>query len=236
MIPCAVNNGQVPADASAPPTVGEAMPDPPRAYHHGRLAEALVDAATEMARVGGPDAVILREAARRVGVSPTAAYRHFDGQTALLAEVKYRALAVLAERLAAARDAVPQVSPALEFARHRLVACGQAYVEFALTEKGLFECFSLGLPIGPAGTTKWSVDDIAETSAFSVLTGLMDELAAAGGVDPSRRPAVDFAAWAAVHGLAVLCLDGILAKLPGLGETTLIDAVADVLFYGLLPR
>jgi AcrR family transcriptional regulator len=39
-----------------------------RPYHHGNLAEALVDAALEMAAEGGPDAVVLREVARRVGV------------------------------------------------------------------------------------------------------------------------------------------------------------------------
>ena len=45
-------------------------------YHHGDLANALTLAATDLAREGGPEAVVLRQAARQVGVSATAAYRH----------------------------------------------------------------------------------------------------------------------------------------------------------------
>ena len=57
----------------------------PRAYHHGDLRRALVEAATELAASGGADGVVLREAARRVGVSPSAAYRHFPNREGLLA-------------------------------------------------------------------------------------------------------------------------------------------------------
>jgi len=42
-------------------------------YHHGDLPNALADAATDLARGGGPEAVVLREAARRAGVSAAAA-------------------------------------------------------------------------------------------------------------------------------------------------------------------
>src|SRR5439155_20803437 len=61
-----------------------------RAYHHGDLANALTNAATELARHGGPEAVVLREAARQVGVSATAAYRHFASHGDLVHEVKER--------------------------------------------------------------------------------------------------------------------------------------------------
>ena len=68
-------------------------------YHHGNLAAALVDAALEMAAEGGPQAVVLREVARRVGVSATAAYRHFAGQADLTEAVKHAALDRLAEHM-----------------------------------------------------------------------------------------------------------------------------------------
>jgi AcrR family transcriptional regulator len=57
-------------------------------YHHGDLPNALADAATNLARSGGPEAVVLREAARQVGVSAAAAYRHYVGHGELLAAVK----------------------------------------------------------------------------------------------------------------------------------------------------
>jgi AcrR family transcriptional regulator len=56
-------------------------------YRHGDLHHALIAAGTELARVGGPDAVVLREATRRVGVAPNAAYRHFADRRALLEAV-----------------------------------------------------------------------------------------------------------------------------------------------------
>jgi len=40
-------------------------------YRHGDLRRALLEAGIELARIGGPDAVVLREATRRAGVVPT---------------------------------------------------------------------------------------------------------------------------------------------------------------------
>lgn len=54
-------------------------------YHHGNLREALLEASLEITREGGADALSLRDATRRAGVSPNAAYRHFADRDALLA-------------------------------------------------------------------------------------------------------------------------------------------------------
>src|SRR5438477_6156040 len=78
-----------------------------RAYHHGDLANALTSAATELARHGGPEAVVLREAARQVGVSATAAYRHFAGHGQLIHEVKERCQASLTEHMCAELATLP---------------------------------------------------------------------------------------------------------------------------------
>ncbi len=51
-----------------------------KTFRHGDLRNALLTAGLEMARMGGPNAVILREATRQAGVSPNAAYRHFASQ------------------------------------------------------------------------------------------------------------------------------------------------------------
>src|SRR5258708_6483779 len=69
-------------------------------YRHGDLRRALIDAGIELARAGGPDAVVLREATRRVGVVPNAAYRHFASRQALLMAVPAAALSALAGALA----------------------------------------------------------------------------------------------------------------------------------------
>jgi AcrR family transcriptional regulator len=76
-------------------------------YHHGDLRHALLTAGIELAREGGPDAVVLREATRRVGVSPNAAYRHFADREALLADVCDAAQATLAAAIDEKFAAVP---------------------------------------------------------------------------------------------------------------------------------
>src|SRR3954469_20406471 len=106
-------------------------------YHHGNLRPALVDTAVQLARSTGPDGVVLREVARRAGVSHNAAYRHFEDRAALLAEVADRAMAELEKAMRARADAVAATEPA-ERAVHRLGETGRAYVDFAITEPGLF--------------------------------------------------------------------------------------------------
>jgi hypothetical protein len=71
-------------------------------YHHGNLHQALVEAGTELAREGGPSANVLREAARRVGVSPNAAYRPFNALPELVEAVALEPLPALARSMEAA--------------------------------------------------------------------------------------------------------------------------------------
>src|ERR1700749_1445857 len=67
----------------------------------GAGRDGLVAAGLELARAGGPDAVVLREATRMVGVVPNAAYRHFADRDELLAAVCAAAMGELADRMAA---------------------------------------------------------------------------------------------------------------------------------------
>lgn len=115
-------------------------------YHHGNLAAALTDAATALARRGGPEAVVLRAAARDAGVSAAAAYRHFAGQRDLLGTVVRRADAALAEAVRGQLAAVPASDPA-----GRLRAFAAGYLRFALAEPGLFRtaCRQLDTPVRP---------------------------------------------------------------------------------------
>ena len=101
------------------------MPGP---YHHGGLREALIEAGVALARVGGPDAVVLREASRRVGVSHNAAYRHFSNRDELLQAIAERSRAELARLM---QQLIAEVDPgdrSLEAAKQRFRATGVAYV------------------------------------------------------------------------------------------------------------
>jgi AcrR family transcriptional regulator len=183
--------------------------DPPRRkpYHHGSLHSALVEASIALAREGGPDRVVLREAARAAGVSHSAAYRHFTDREALLAEVSRHARTELAAEM---RRRVNRAKDPLE----RLRAVGTAYVDFALTQPGLFRTAFISHPAAThpddhdrtAGTATRSTADSAEP--LDILGEVLDQAQAAGLLDPNRRPGAEIAAWSAVHGLASLLLEG----------------------------
>src|SRR3954453_20111460 len=97
--------------------------EPRATYRHGDLRAALLTAGIELAREGGPDAVVLREATRQVGVSPNAAYRHFADREALLSAVCEAAQSTLATAIDVACAAIPP-SELAEMARGRLPAVG----------------------------------------------------------------------------------------------------------------
>lgn len=177
-------------------------------YHHGNLREALVEAAVDAVREGGPEALALRELARRVGVSHNAAYRHFADREALVEVVAERALAALVatvhRRLALVVDDDP-----VRRARRRLVEIGAGYVEFALTESGLFRLLFTAYPDPPGDK------DATEASEdpYGMLNEALDELVAVGYLSAADRPGADVTCWAAVHGFAVLNVEGPLRGL-----------------------
>ena len=106
-------------------------------YVYGQNSR-LLDAGIALARSGGPDAVVLREATRRAGVAPNAAYRHFDSRQALLQAVRAAALAALARAMEAELAALPQGLPPADLARASVRAVGTGYLRFAQAETGLF--------------------------------------------------------------------------------------------------
>jgi len=206
-----------------------ASPTPARAtYRHGDLRRALLEAGIALAREGGPDAIVLREATRRVGVVPNAAYRHFSSRQALLQAVRAAALSALAVAMEAEMGDIRPDSSSAALARAKLRAVGTGYLRFALAEPGLFR-------------TAFSVPDDVETDAdpakagdsglnpFELLSAALDQMVDAGILPARRRPGAEYLAWSAVHGLSMLLLDGPLrgrepAQAEGLGQR-LIDMV-----------
>jgi AcrR family transcriptional regulator len=191
-----VVNMTIACDSGGMSLVG-ADSDPQKPYHHGSLRSALIEASIALAREGGPDRVILREAARAAGVSHSAAYRHFADREALLAEVAGFARNELAAEM---RRRVNRTKDP----RRRLRAVGTAYIDFALTEPGLFRTAFTSHP----ATSRDTEHGRATADPFEVLGQVLDEAQAAGLLDPRRRPGAEIAAWSAVHGLAGLLLDG----------------------------
>jgi len=187
-------------------------PHAPRRRPRGAVRDGLVAAGLELARTGGPDAVVLREATRMVGVVPNAAYRHFADRDELLAAVCAAAMRELADRMATGVARVRGKHGDAAAAGRRLHAIGAAYLEFAREEPGLFAT-AFAVPQQHA----YSVADAGtgpDRTPLGHLRAALDELVAAGVLDPRRREGIEYAIWSTVHGLAVLTGAGPLRAVP----------------------
>lgn len=177
-------------------------------YHHGNLRPALISAAADLARANGPDGVVLREVARKTGVSHNAAYRHFADREELLAEVAGVAMDRLEEAMVQRTAAVVGNSPRVKAFR-QLSEIGRAYVYFALAEPGLFEVAFAAEKSNPR-----LLPGPEAGGPYRVLGRALDELVATGAVSASRREGADVVCWSAVHGFAMLHLHGPLREMP----------------------
>jgi AcrR family transcriptional regulator len=198
-------------------TAGPSAAETPQAERQrrprGAVRDGLVAAGLELARTGGPDAVVLREATRMVGVVPNAAYRHFADRDELLAAVCAAAMRELAGRMAAGVARVRGPHGDAAAARRRLHAIGVAYLEFARQEPGLFAtAFALPQQHVYAAAGDGTGPD---RTPLGQLRAVLDELTDVGVLTPQRRDGIEYPIWSAVHGLAVLTGPGPLRDLPG---------------------
>jgi len=201
-------------------------------YRHGDLRRALVEAGVALARDGGPDAVVLREATRRAGVVPNAAYRHFASRDELLQAVRASALATLALAMVDELRRLPPPGDAVAFARANLRAIGAAYIGFAQKEPGLFRTAFAGVAI-VAQTPVRGGEAHANPGPFQLLGAALDLLVRAGALPPERRPGAEYLAWSAVHGLSMLVIDGPLRRLTRRDRTVVTRALLDMVEKGL---
>lgn len=181
-------------------------------YRHGDLRQALVEAGLDMAREGGPDAVVLREATRRAGVSPNAAYRHFADRRALLVAVSNTAQSSVADAMWRGYSAVDESGDPATVAKARLRGVGLGYIRFAREQPGLFRA-AIGVPDDLANSGSPAKAGENGLTSFQILSKVLDELVEAGAMPADRRPNAELFAWSAVHGLGMLVIDGPLRGL-----------------------
>jgi AcrR family transcriptional regulator len=194
-----------------------------RAYHHGALAEAMVDEALAAVREDGADHVSLRAIAQALEVSPSAAYNHFADKDALLVAVGQCGLAALDERMARALAAHPGESD--EAARARFAGLGRAYIAFAVDEPNLFR-----LVFGPICA---EADMGPESSGpYAKLVEALDDLDKRGLLLSGAREGLDVTVWGATHGIASLIIEGYLPREAGDALIASMDRLALRMFDG----
>ncbi|HTX26052.1 MAG TPA: helix-turn-helix domain-containing protein [Streptosporangiaceae bacterium] len=162
-------------------------------YHHGDLRVALIETAVALIAERGPAAFSMAEASRRLGVAPSAPYRHFADRDALLAAVAVRAAGLLAERLS--RQAASG-SP-----EQRLAAAAETYVRFADEQRALF------LALAGAGLDKGRYPEITH-AAQPISTAFLFPAAELTDGDQAAAARLVSAIVATAHGHAMLMLDG----------------------------
>lgn len=200
---------------------------PRRSYHHGNLREALVAAALDLIDEKGPNGFSFAEAARAVGVSAAAPYRHFPDRDALIAEVARRGFERFAEALERAWNG-GEPSPLSSFE-----AVSHAYLTFAREDRAYYTAmFDSALPGGADPAL-----DAAANRAFAVLASAAGALAR--HLPPARRPPVhmmSFHIWALAHGVAELFGDPRRRRAPISAEDLLESGVGIYLRgLGLIP-
>ncbi len=175
-----------------------------RPYHHGNLRQALLQAALEMAEELGPERVSVREAARRLGVSPAAPFRHFPNRRALMTALAEEAAIRL--RVEVRRRPGSQGGDPLR----RLRSIGHGYLEWAGRHAAHFRIVSARDEIDIAGSValRQEIKDLRDQTEQA----LADARAAGRIGHEAPVPALALLARATVYGLARMRLDGHFAQ------------------------
>ncbi len=192
----------------ASPKKSQARPSSDKPYHHGSLPQALLDAAEVVLRRDGMRGLTLRAISREAGVSHTAAQHHFGDMSGVLSE-----LAAVGHRRLTSTITLAVENIKSGVARRKAIA--RAYVKFAVANADLFRLMSRNELLD--GARPALLD--ARQNTMNVLAGQygvsMPSTAGRleyGNPDPKQAIAM-VAAWAYLHGLASLLIDGRLNAL-----------------------
>lgn len=203
-----------------------------RSYHHGDLRRALLEAAVPLLRRGGPEALTLRAVARAAGVSQTAPYRHFTDRADLVSAVAEDGFRRLHTRLVeAARAPVATLGKAPTTARGGLQAIAMAYVGFALEHPAEYRVM-FGSEIATLEKMRGGLAT-ARDEVFALLRGGIAMLQDQGLVREGDTRTIALTAWALVHGLVMLALDGQVSGPDGASPVELTRAATELLMFGM---
>jgi AcrR family transcriptional regulator len=160
------------------------------------VREALLAAARAELAEYGTASISLRAAARRAGLSHAAPKYHFGDRSGLLTAIATEGFHALAHQLSGVHKSDPQ---------RQLAALGQAYIDFGLSQRALFELMFTPSELHAADPELVA----AQKQAIGALTTAVSQLA---GIDatPADTPQLALISWALVHGLVVLVRDGAL--------------------------
>ncbi|MAU08445.1 MAG: hypothetical protein CL607_01390 [Anaerolineaceae bacterium] len=169
-----------------------------RPYHHGNLYTSMLDTAQEILQTEGISGITMREIAKRVGVSHSAAYRHFASKELLLAMIAKSGFESLTGILRSIRDDddIPL--------GHKFQQMGIAYIHFAAEHPAQYRLMYGSEAID--ATEFPELQSAIRTLAKEVLS--MIKVCQQGRtIKASNAVQISNAAWALTHGAAMLIID-----------------------------
>ena len=202
----------------------------PKPYHHGDLRRVLIDAALQLVAEGGADAVSVREAARRAGVSPGAPFRHFPSRDALMNAVAEEAQSRFRAEIEATLAEAPAGDPLGRFRR-----LGLAYMRWAMKNPTHFEIISSRRFFDHDKSAGVSEDN-AELIELTERT--LAEAFALGQLRSSDLKRVQIAGRALVYGFARMNIDGHFPRwgVTGADAEHTAEAILDLFIEGIASR
>jgi len=192
---------------------------PSTRYHHGDLKTSLIEAANTILHREGADALSLRAIASEVGVSHTAPYSHFKNKKELI-----RAVSDLGfSRLAAAMREGEQQADGSE---NLVLTYGASYLQFALQNPELYRLM-LG-QVEARGLKKASAEALFSNGNLSQKEPfeLLQEAFAKFLKNPTEVKSKALGAWALVHGMAALLIEGYITVPDSMTLKQFLSAVA----------
>ncbi|MEI6839384.1 MAG: TetR/AcrR family transcriptional regulator [Alcaligenaceae bacterium] len=170
----------------------------PKADPTRDLRQELLLTSRELLAEGGPGALSMREVARRAGCTHQAPYHYFKDREVILAALVVEGFTDLAERLQVANRLA-----GTEGIKATLVASAKAYVEFAISQPGVFQ-----IMFRPDMCDATRFPDVQQAGASAYA-----ELATLTQIVFGERASAALASilWAQVHGLGCLMIDGSMA-------------------------
>ena len=202
----------------------------PKPYHHGDLRRVLIDAALQLVGESGADAVSVREAARRAGVSPGAPFRHFPSRDALLQAVAEEAQRRLRPK---SRQRLPPQPRTIHSAVFRCL--GLAYLRWAMRNPTHFEIISSRRFFDHDKAAAISSDN----AELIELTGqTLADAFAAGQLRTADLRQVQIAGRALVYGFARMNIDGHFLRwgVAGSEAEQTAEAILDLFIDGIAKR
>lgn len=170
-------------------------------YHHGNLKEELLRTATDMIDKEGLDAITLRDLTQRLGTSRTAVYRHFASKEALILGVIEKGYEDI--------DLIftPIFEDRTQSVAHRFNAMARAYLDFAIEHPNLYRLL-FGEKYHQEREKLCDYKDESQATGLYALIGLLLEAQVEGTIAPVDPMIQAAMAWASIHGLASLLIDG----------------------------